>query len=441
MLAKTDPFNPWALDDEGEHPKSSMEWWCAEAFFSSNFDKKKWSVKADFMQWCAKTGVHGSMYNLRLFDFQTGKHYIYDERDETQKLHITNNPFSAMFQDSFFQGAFPTYTIHCVDQKNDIALDLSYNSSSYPHWVAQDITGGFLPAGLGFYRYGFIPKNILTGNLRIHDTTTKITGQGYIEHVYGDFSYHKLGAEQAGLHKTFSTYSKLIGWWMKNHAFHIPEKITLSTSNNPLGYDWMWGLLDNGWTLFYGNILFWIMQGPIAGSLILSKDGKTYTEFSNVTFRYTAMRHAKEFNVLYPTGIEMTATNKKETLHLTVTTTDEPYEHTRKFTNEKFWKGFLIAEAPGTIQGYYSDGKETIPLSGICKLEPQRQISKLGHNTLSITLLKPPKGIGKTIELDSSLLKKTCVMKVQLLPKPRINFSMSRHANTVSSKKEVEDYS
>ncbi len=73
----------------------------------------------------------------------------------------------------------------------------------------------------------------------------------------------------------------------------------------------------------------------------------------------------------------MTATHKTETLHLTVTMTDEPFEHTRKFANEKFWRGFLIASdqipnifeftaipiAPSTVAGH-ATLSDTLIVSG-----------------------------------------------------------------------------
>ena len=71
---------------------------------------------------------------------------------------------------------------------------------------------------------------------------------------------------------------KLLRWWIKNQKNKITKSIQFSTCNRPPGYDWSWAVLDNGWSLFYGNIIFWITEGPAAGILIFSKDGKTYNE-------------------------------------------------------------------------------------------------------------------------------------------------------------------
>jgi hypothetical protein len=418
--------NPWTLEDEREHYPCVMEWWCAEAFFTSVEDKKQWNVKVAFTEWFEKTKKIGSISNMTLFDQDTNTHYIQYSRDDSAKLNAEKNVFNVSYDDSFMKGSYPNYIMHFHDPKNEITLDLDYRAESLPHWVAQDITNGWLPMGLGAYRYGFIPKNDLSGALKIRDKTFTIKGTGYFEHVWGDFLYDNPLTNASELKHTLGTYTKLIGWWIYNHKLHIPNSIMFSTENNPFGYDWVWALLDNGWSLFYGNIMFWIMKGPMAGTLILSKDGKAYTEFCNVDFKYNKMRYGKEHDFYYPSELEIIAKNRKEHLHLTFTMTAEAREYISKFSGGSYWIGLVICEAPGTVKGYYFDGERKTDLSGICKIEPQRQLSALGHNSLKLDFLKPPKGVGVDVDFTSHYLKKKITTKLHLAPRPTFKFDVKK---------------
>lgn len=416
--------NPWTPQDEQEHYPCTMEWWCAEAFFTSLTDKKEWSMKAVFTEWLEKAKTIGSIQNITVFDHAANTHYILYERNDTKRLEVKKNIFDVHYKDSFMKGSYPSYVMHFHDPNHDIILDLSYTAVSLPHWVAQDITGGWLPMGLGAYRYGFIPRNTLSGTLTIHGKTQEIKGQGYFEHVWGDFFYDNPVTNTTSLFHMMGTYAKLIGWWMKNHQPRIPESLMFSTENNPFGYDWVWALLDNGWSLFLGNIMFWLMEGPIAGSLILTKDGKTYTEFSNVSFKYNNLRYGKEHDFYYPSELEITAIKGTEQLHLTFTMTVEPREYLARFSGGTYWTGLVICEAPGVVNGEYTNGKDIMTLTGICKIEPQRQLSVLGHNSLRIDITKPPQGIGIDFDLVSHYLRKKLTINMHLLPRPQFQFKV-----------------
>jgi hypothetical protein len=84
----------------------------------------------------------------------------------------------------------------------------------------------------------------------------------------------------------------------------------------------------------------------------------------------------------------------------------------------------MIPEMPGKIEGTYSDGKKITTLIGDCKLVQQRQASILGHNSLTIDILKPPKGFGVSFDLDSHYLKKKMYMNIKLAPLPKIKMSL-----------------
>ena len=408
--------NPWTPEDEKEHFPSILEWWCAISFFKSIEDKKKWNLKASFAQWVEKDGKPGSILNMTLFDQDNNTHQVYFSRKDGNTLKSSKDTLDIRYDDSFIKGSYPHYKMYFNDKKNNIQFDLNYNAESLPRWIAQDITNGWLPMGLGFYRYGFIPKSNLSGKMMMNNKMFSLEGKGYFEHVWGDFSYSSPLSNLSQLHKTISVYSRLIGWWLHNHKANIPSSVIISTENNALGYDWVWSLLDNGWTLYYGNILFWIMKGPVTGTLILTKDGRRYLEFGNIHFKYNKVQYSKEYDFYYPTEIEVTGIKGEEKLHLNFKMTSEAREYVSRFTGGKYWLCFVICEAPGTVEGYYYDGKKKTKISGVCKIEPQRQASVVGHNSLQIDIIKPPEGVGISFDLDSHLIKKKIFTQIQLAP-------------------------
>jgi len=57
-------------------------------------------------------------------------------------------------------------------------------------------------------------------------------------------------------------------------------------------------------------------------------------------------------------------------------------------------------------------------------MEPQRQISKLGHNSLKLDFLLPPKGVGIDADFNSHYLKKRITTRIHLVPHPCIKFKV-----------------
>ena len=421
------PVCPWTPEDERGHFPSIIEWWCMEGFFKTVEDNKKWSFKTTFTEWFeTKPKNIGSLYNLSLFNLEAGTHFLEYTRNESKQLESKKDCFDVKFEDCYLKGLYPDYEMKTKNRKKNVELQLKYHAKSLPYWVAQQITGGHLPMGLGSYRYGFIPDGNLSGTIRIDEKKYTVVGKGYYEHVWGNFSYTNPFRNLSEYKKTLSTYAKLIGRQIGGSKVKIPKSIAFSTENNPLSFDWAWALLDNGWSIFYGNVLFWIMQGPVLGTLILTKDGKTYHEFKKISFRYNKTRYAKCHGFYYPTDLELTAETKKEKLHLRFKMENDAGEYIRRFADGKIYVGYSIIEAPGVVEGFYSDGKEKIKLTGICKIEIQRQVSRFGHNMLKLDFLLPPKGVGITIDLDSHLLEKKISTKVQLAPSPKIKFNIKR---------------
>ena len=144
---------------------------------------------------------------------------------------------------------YPQAYICVHSSEPSLPYDISYHQNNHaesqPYWVAQQITKGWLPWGLGYYRYGFIPKNEIKGNIIINDKKYTILGKGYFEHIWGDFSFFYLSSAKKSFKKTITIYVKLLGNWIHNQDIRFPKSIILSTDNRPPGYDWSWILLDN----------------------------------------------------------------------------------------------------------------------------------------------------------------------------------------------------
>jgi hypothetical protein len=83
----------------------------------------------------------------------------------------------------------------------------------------------------------------------------------------------------------------------------------------------------------------------------------------------------------------------------------------------------------GRMEGTFYDGKKKIKLQGDCKIVPQRQASIFGHNQLTIEFLKPPKGLGMLLDIDSHYLEKKMSAKIHLAPRPYVKFEIKKREN------------
>jgi len=420
--------NPWKPEDEREHFPSMLEWWCSMAHFTTE-NNETYSFKSTFTEW-NEFGRIGSILHSCLHDCKDKKNYEFYDRNEKEKLQTKTNQFYVQYDNSYFTGSYPHYTLSFHDKKNDIRLWLDFNANSLPHWVANNITDGWLPMGGGVYRYGFIPYCEVTGTIEKNKVTSPIKGKGYFEHVWGNFLYDRPLTTIKELKKTISTYLKLSLWWLTEQNPKLYSTLKISTDNNPFGYDWSWAIFDNGWSLFYGNILGFVMRGPGAGFIILTKDGKHFTEFGNFSLKYNATKKSDYFNFVYPTDFEISANKGNEKLNLRFKMTAEAREYVSRFKQSKLWKGFVICEAPGEVQGYYTSGKEKKILNGFCKIEPQRQISILGHNSLTLKIEKSKKHLRKKVHFESDYFGKQITLQTIIFPKPKIEFTFKRIKNS-----------
>ena len=401
--------NPWSSEEEGDHFPCTREWWNVDAFFGDG--NKTWSVTAS-MGYEMETFTCNMF--LTLFDGETGKcHRFGSFNDPIGTLLHKKNEVNLTYGLSTIQGLYPRYSIHLEDIGGIISLDMDFYAETLPHWVAENITNGFLPMGLGFYRYGFIPRCSMNGIMCFEGETFDITGSGYYEHVWGNWSYHDPLMTPRNVS---GVYFSLMKWWLADHSFSCPSSITFSRDNNPFGYDWIWAIFDNNWSLFYGNIMFWIMKGPAVGVLYLEKDGQ-YIEFVDISYRYGAREYNEEYDIYYPLEIILEAKNDEATLSLCFTMTAERNAYIDRYQGITFWQGLGLWEAPGIVTGYYTDENCNISLTGKCEIEPQRLFSPLGHNELACTIY--PETRGFSVNITSHLAGIKICIGFHFLPKPR----------------------
>jgi hypothetical protein len=411
---------------EKEQFPCAKEWWCIEGFLNTIKNNKKWSFKADLYQAIGRDKTTWSVYTLTLFDLVTQKTFRYNSANDSSKLQSKKDKFYIKFDKSYIKGSYPTYQTQFMDPNININLNLRIHAESLPYWIAQKITDGWLPWGLGNYRYGFIPKNEIKGKITINKQKLSIIGNCYFEHIWGDFSFYYLSAYKRSLKKTISTYTKLMGNWIHHQDIKIPKSIMFSTDNRPSGYDWIWVILDNGWSIFYGNFIFWVIEGPATGILILSKDGIKYDEFCNIHFKYNKMKYLKKYDFYYPTELELIATKKYEKLYLHIRNTHESIEDLTEEKDEKRILGFMIGQVPSKAEGYYFNGNKKISLDGVSKMEFHRLLRRSGHNSIKFNFELSKNCFRILSNLNSHYFGKKIDINLNLFPRTKLKIKFNK---------------
>lgn len=414
-----------AYEFEKEYFPCAKEWWCVEGFFTTIENNKKWSFKGDFYQAIGKDKTYWSVFSITIFDLDKNKNYFFQYADESSKLDIAKEKFYIKFGKTYIKGSFPNYQMNLFDPIDNITLNLKYKAESLPYWVAQKTTDGWLPWSLGYYRYGFIPKNKIEGTIDIDGEKLTFNGEGYFEHIWGNFSFLSMSSSRRSIKKSISMYTKLIGNWIHNQEFKIPKSIMFGTDNRAPGYDWIWAILDNGWSIFFGNMMLWIMEGPATGTLILSKDGINYNEFSNIYFKYNKMKYLKDHDFYYPIELEICATKGHEKLYLKCKNITEGFQDLARAKKvAKF--GFMICQVPCKLDGYYINGNKKSSIKGLSKMEFHRTLRPLGHNSLKINFDISKNRFGIFSSFDSHYFRKKLDINFYLLPKPNLKINFDR---------------
>ena len=416
--------NPWTSQDEGDHFPVAKEWWTTELFFTTKEDKRTWNLITTFAY---ERESPSCFYQYVLFDLKAKKCLLHkDVNDEISKLTHTKNKVNLIYESSWFKGLYPSYHLHNQDDEQGFLAEIDMDAQSLPHWIAQETTHGVLPIGFNTFQYGFIPNCRLSGTLQLNDKIYTVGGKGYLEHAWGNWSYRNPLQFLGGAKTTLSTYLRLSHWWLSHHKLHIPSRIGFSLENDMFGYDWLWGICDNDWSFFFGNVLLWVSEGPSFGALYVTEDGKRYWEFCDVHFKYNKMLYIKELDMYYPSDMELTGKLGAKKIQLRFYSTTEGYEYVDSNKKRKFYNAFVLCELPGRVEGLYSDHEKRIPLRGFCKSVPQRQTPRIGHNSVTLSFAKPPNGIGVKIELESHRLKRKCIGTIQLASHPQCYISFPK---------------
>ena len=174
-----------------------------------------------------------------------------------------------------------------LSHKNNISFNLRYHSESNPYWVLNESTGGLVPWGVsGTFRYYFILRNHVTGNISINDSSYNVTGVGYYEHQFGDIDLERTLKIYSikELRECTRVYSQLLKWYKTEISTNkqLPlESIHFGTDT--LGWDAIWATFDNGYSILLGRVrIFGVFNGRSLGPLLALTDRKNSWEFADV---------------------------------------------------------------------------------------------------------------------------------------------------------------
>ncbi|KYK21516.1 hypothetical protein AYK21_04670 [Thermoplasmatales archaeon SG8-52-2] len=411
---------------EKENFPCKKEWWCVEGFFNTSKNNNKWCFKSTLFQGIDREKKTWKANSISIINLNKDKIYVYNSVDDSSKLNSSKDFFNIKYDKSFIKGNYPSYEMSFFDKKNNINLSLEYNCLSTPYFVSKKISGGLLPWGFGFLSYGFIPRNKLKGIIEIDNTKFSFKGEGYFEHIWGDFSHLSLSSTKGSFNKTISSYVNLFGNWLHNQDTKIPNKIVFSTNNRPPGYDWFWAVLDNGWSIFFGNMMFFIMEGIGTGILILTKDGKKYNEFSNISFKYKKMKYFKKYDFFYPTELQILAKKGKEKFNLNIKSISSSFKDFKKSENQQSIYGYIITEVPCKIDGVYFDGCNKLKVEGISKMESHRLLKTNGNNSLELSYELSKNRIRFLTSLNSHYFRKKFDICLDISRNPKLVTNFKR---------------
>lgn len=433
-------INPWKSEDEGSHFPCRCEWWMFYVALELE-DGTHWDASATFQYHAGQTEygpeIEQSILLMYYFDRESKKCHEFSSQTYKEKpFTFKKNKVDLKYYNSTIKGLYPTYKVHLEDSDKCIVLDIQLDATSLPHWAAQEAgVNGYFPWGSGVAKYGCIPRLDVSGNINIYGVNTSVTGVGYFEHTWGNFSYNIETplAQLKGFVKNFLKILPLVRWYFSEQSIGVPNTLMFST-DNLFGYDWVWGHFDNGWSLHLAvmHLGGCIAAGPMLGVLSITPDGQTYYDFADLDIKYGKMYYIEEADSYLPLDIELTAKKGDKRLFLKFNSTTDP--QVKGTVNicplSRFSCGLAGIQTAGVVEGFYQDSKQSIPLNGICTIGPYRTLYLIKYNSLKIDFPHPPKKFGLSIEIVSNRLGFEFFSKRQLLPYPERCFYIKLFRDT-----------
>ncbi|MEM1513881.1 MAG: hypothetical protein QXW78_03375 [Candidatus Thermoplasmatota archaeon] len=344
------PLNISAKNENDDFPHNCMrEWWNVDAFIKAD---KNYSVTASF-EYEKETPAANLFFTIFNHDDKIVYNLSsYEDRIEEIKF---GEGLNITYKNSSLCGNYPYYIFHL--ENKGVAIRI-YLEAISPKKIVSD---GLLPIGSGDCFYLFIPKCRAWGWIDFYGNRQDFEGIAYFEHVWGNWSYNKPMANFSS--ETIKNYVRIFKWWDGKASF---SSFGIS-SDNPFGYDWSWGWLYDGRTIFFGKIPFWI-NGLDFGILYIYDE--SFAEFKNLKIEYLDGIYFE--GAFIPRKIKISSENLSLILEM------DNISHVYLDNLSSFyWKKLILYEAPGKI--YDSNGE-----IGRCEIEIERQVSIFEYFMLKI---------------------------------------------------------
>jgi len=349
----------WNSNTEKFH-NVMREWWDIDAFIHAD---KNYSITSSFEY---EKETPASNLFLTIFDLDENKFYdMGSYGDNIPNMKYENGYIK--YKNCWIKPSYPNYKAYFEKKNKKIYIEMQ--AEAPPTEVAEGISN-YLPVGLGYYKYTFTSKCITRGWIEIDGERKEFTGIAYYEHVWGNWSYNNPLKEFSFV--TLKNYMRLFKWWINDMNFDY-KNFTIST-DNPFGYDWSWGFFDNGWTIFFGDIPFWIRGIPLG--IIYIYNGKNYMEFKVTGCEYLDGSYID--GAFFPRELKITASGNKN-LTLFFKMTHKPHIYKDNLSSP-YWKELMLYECPGKIHGFYEKNE----LNGIGEIEVERQINIITYMLFKI---------------------------------------------------------
>jgi len=430
-------------DEEGDHFPCGCEWWC----FHSSVTLQSGThldILTEF-QYSTKA-VNRSDINVVLFLFycfnrDTGQVFDFTQSfvnkgNQSGPFSFKKNRLDISFGNCTIKGLYPSYSVYVENEDKSFIMNISLNATSSSHWVAQNISNGYFPWGLGWARYGFIPRLDVVGNITFNGTTSRSCGNAYYEHLWGNFSYLITLKSPSEFRAFVKNLPKIIPFmkWIWTEQSRTSSQLKLSTSNH-YGYDWIWGTFTNGWSVHLG--FFHTMGGEVS----LTPDGQTFWDLANLSVKYTRLLYIPETDTYYPLDMDITARGGDKTLHLSLTTTTEPYLGVLViYPASRLCCGAGGIQTAGIVEGYYTDSNQNISLQGNCTIGPFRQYPTTRFVSLDVARIRSPHATGFSIEIVSHLLGARLYIERLRRPHHQLNISLEMSRPTSPVKPPEQPY-